>query len=150
MPFIQGFAGVGVTAGNVPDPPSGLAGNTAAVGIDLSWNANDEEDNVLYYKLYRAEGLDQVFASTEFVANITGTSTSDIDLLASTSYTYFLVAHNTYGDSDESEPINAISGAVQLPGGGGSATFGVLPLVTGEVPPVLMYSDDGNLLYIEV
>lgn len=32
-----------------------------------------------------------------------------------------------------------------VPGAGGGS--GVLPLVTGEVPPVLVYADDGSLIY---
>ena len=30
----------------------------------------------------------------------------------------------------------------------GAASGGVLPVVTGEVPPVLVYFDDGSLLYV--
>ena len=34
-----------------------------------------------------------------------------------------------------------------LPGSGGGSGTAVLPMVTGEVPPVLVYFDDGSLLY---
>lgn len=151
MVFIQGFAGVGVTVGDVPDIPTGFDGTTEVSGVLLTWEANDEEDNVLSYRLYRADGFDQVFASAALVATVTGTSTTDVTTAASTDYTYFLVAHNVYGDSEESDGLNISSGDVELPGVvGGGDSIGVLPLVTGEVPPVLMYSDDGNLMYIGI
>jgi hypothetical protein len=35
--------------------------------------------------------------------------------------------------------------AEDLPGAGG-----VLPVVTGEVPPVFVYADDGSLIYTEI
>lgn len=39
-------------------------------------------------------------------------------------------------------------GGLFVPGGGGGG--GVLPVVTGEVPPVLVYFDDGSLMYAPV
>ena len=48
----------------------------------------------------------------------------------------------TFNDAMPSISVTASGG-----GGGGG---GVLPLVTGEVPPVFMYADSGELIYCEV
>lgn len=55
---------------------------------------------------------------------------------------------NVLGD-DTFDPTGQADMAVTY-GLGGSGSGGILPVVTGEVPPVLVYLPDGNLVYTEV
>lgn len=62
------------------------------------------------------------------------------------------VTPGTYGDADNVPQITVdqkgrITNVVEIPIAGGG---GILPVVTGEVPPVLVYLEDGSLVYAEV
>lgn len=61
----------------------------------------------------------------------------------------------TYGDADNIPQITVdqkgrITNITEVAATGGSSTGGILPVVTGEVPPVFVYLDDGSLVYAEV
>jgi hypothetical protein len=62
----------------------------------------------------------------------------------------------THSPSGRRVPVGVAISATQIVVGYGfreqeaSTSGGVLPVVTGEVPPVLVYLPDGNLVYVEI
>lgn len=116
----------------VPSVPTGLTATTSGTGqISLSWSANPVGDLVLTYKLYRATGSNQTFASASLINNANVLAFIDNGLIPGGPYTYFLVATNALGDSFPEGGVNGTAGAGSvLP----LSTFTLTPSTSGTLP----------------
>ncbi|MGV9103788.1 MAG: lamin tail domain-containing protein, partial [Candidatus Thorarchaeota archaeon] len=114
-----------------PAQVTGLAATTVSMSeIDLSWNANTEDD-LSHYRVYR-DGV--------LVAQVYNTQYSDTGLDSSTAYTYEVSARDTsLNEGPKSDPITATTDA------GGSATLVVLNEFLPD--PYTLYSEEWIELY---
>ncbi|WP_208629686.1 DUF7594 domain-containing protein [Paenibacillus ferrarius] len=91
----------GGTTGDTQAPtvPTGLTGTAASSSqINLNWSASSDNVGVTGYDVYR-NGV--------FLKSVSGTSTSDTGLTASTAYSYYLKAKDAAGNvSAQSSSIN--------------------------------------------
>ncbi|MGQ7886398.1 CBM96 family carbohydrate-binding protein [Paenibacillus sp. WC2504] len=107
--IVSGSAGGGGDT-QAPSAPSGLTGSAASSSqINLSWNASTDNVGVTGYDVYR---------NGTFLKNVSGTSTSDTGLTASTTYSYYVKAKDAAGNaSAQSSTINATTSAGTPPTG---------------------------------
>ncbi|NOU67990.1 DNRLRE domain-containing protein [Paenibacillus sp. LMG 31461] len=93
-----------------PTAPSGFNGTAASSSqINLSWSASTDNVGVTGYDVYR---------NGAFLKTVTGTSTSDTGLAASTSYSYYVKAKDAAGNaSSQSSTINVTTTAGTTPSG---------------------------------
>lgn len=93
-----------------PTAPSGFNGTAASSSqINLSWSASTDNMGVTGYDVYR---------NGTFLKTVTGTSTSDTGLAASTSYSYYVKAKDAAGNaSSQSSTINVTTTAGTPPSG---------------------------------
>lgn len=128
----------GVGAGLVKitrDAYGRVEGTEAATTTDLPEGAN------LYYTDERVR--DAVGATLVAGANITITPNDGADTITIAATGGGAVQSVVAGAGvtvDATDPQNPIV----------SAAAGILPMVNGDVPPVLMYQEDGSLIYFEV
>lgn len=87
-----------------PSAPTGLIGTAASSSqINLNWSASSDNVGVTGYDVYRNGTL---------LKSVTGTSTSDTGLAASTTYSYYVKAKDAAGNvSVQSSTINATTNA---------------------------------------
>jgi chitodextrinase len=85
---------------SAPTVPTGLAATGVSTSqINLTWNASTDNVGVVGYRVYRNGSL---------AASPSGTSFSDINLFASTTYTYNVTAYDAAGNtSAQSSPASA-------------------------------------------
>jgi hypothetical protein len=81
-----------------PSVPSGLTATTGANYVNLSWAANNAQENISAYDVYR---------NSAFLANVTnGNYYSDTSVSTGQTYSYSVDAQNVAGTSAASNPIN--------------------------------------------
>ncbi|WP_084224850.1 DUF7594 domain-containing protein [Paenibacillus pectinilyticus] len=106
--IVSGSGGSGDT--QAPTTPTGLTGTAASSSqINISWSAASDNVAVTGYDVYRNGSL---------LKTVTGTSTSDAGLSASTSYSYYVKAKDAAGNaSSQSSTINVSTSAGSTPTG---------------------------------
>lgn len=106
-------AGFGTGAGGVPATPSGLSGSASGNVNRLTWTANSANDNVTGYKIYRASGTGAAFGTASLIATAPAAATAYDDgaIGPGLGYTYFLVASNEIGDSNNTAGLNLTASA---------------------------------------
>jgi hypothetical protein len=93
------------TLPTAPTAPSGLTATTISqTEIDLSWTGS-ASGNQTAYKIYRRTGAGAF--GLVAVNGPNSTTYADTGLTAGTTYTYYIVAHNTGGDSGQSNQATA-------------------------------------------
>ena len=98
-----------------PSMPSGLTATASSfTQIDLSWTASTDDIGVTGYRIYRD-------SSATVLKSVTGTSTSDTGLSASTSYCYEVSAYDAAGNESAKSTQVCVT---TLSGGGGGAGSG--------------------------
>jgi hypothetical protein len=99
----------GALSATVPAMPTGLVATAGTGQVALTWNANAVGDAVSAYKVYKATGLSQPFSSATLLATVSGGTLgyTDTGLANGSTWTYFLVATNSAGDSTNTAGANA-------------------------------------------
>ncbi|MGG1552595.1 DUF7594 domain-containing protein [Paenibacillus ferrarius] len=115
----SGGSGGGGGDTQAPSTPTGLTGTAASSSqINLSWSASTDNVGVTGYDVYRGGS---------FLKTVTGTSTSDTGLSASTTYSYYIKAKDAAGNaSGQSSTINVTTSG----GSSGSSCSGALSSTT--------------------
>ncbi len=128
----SGGGGTGDT--QAPSVPANLSASAVSSSqINLSWSASTDNVGVTGYALYRNGAL---------LKNVTGTSTSDTGLAASTSYSYFVRARDAAGNtSGSSATVTATT-----PGGTSSCTNALD--TTAEIQAALKSAAPGAVLLL--
>lgn len=105
--------GFGTGAGGVPSMPTGLAGSASGNINRLTWTANSTNDNVTGYKVYRASGTGAAFGTASLIATTPAAATAYDDgaIGPGLGYTYFLVASNEIGDSNNTAGLDLTASA---------------------------------------
>ncbi|OAB42827.1 DUF7594 domain-containing protein [Paenibacillus glacialis] len=103
-------SGVG-TGGDTqaPTTPTNLTGSAASSSqIDLSWNTSSDNVGVTSYEVYRNGSL---------VKSVTGSTTSDTSLAASTAYSYYIKAKDAAGNASAQSSATVVTTkpAITLP-----------------------------------
>lgn len=102
-------AGFGTGPGGAPTTPS-TPSVSASTGYNLvTWTVNPAQDNIKNYDVYRANGTGAAFGTAAKIGTTTGNSYTDSTAVASTAYTYFVVANNSIGASTNSAGANITS-----------------------------------------
>ncbi|QOV91332.1 PA14 domain-containing protein [Humisphaera borealis] len=105
-----------VVAGDTTAPavPSGVAANTAANGLTVSWSAVADTD-AAGYRVYRASAIDGTYTQMSG-ALVTGTTWTDTSVLVGETWFYKVSAVDTSGnESAQSAAASATRNAVALP-----------------------------------
>ncbi|ATB42714.1 sheath polysaccharide-degrading enzyme [Cystobacter fuscus] len=128
-------SGGGTVDTQAPSVPANLTATGVSSGqIDLRWSASSDNVGVTGYALYR---------NNAFLKNVTGTSTSDTGLAASTSYTYFLQAQDAAGNtSASSAPVTVTTSS-----GGTSSCANALDS-TARIQAALKTAAPGSVLLL--
>jgi chitodextrinase len=113
-----------ITDTTAPTTPAGLtASATSTSQIQLNWTASIDNVGVSSYDIYR---------NNAFLTNVAGVGYSDAGLTANTTYSYYVVARDSAGNtSAASNVVNAATQSVQPP----AATDTITPVVTINSPP---------------
>lgn len=99
--------GFGTGPSGVPATPTGLTGVASLFGYNaLSWAANPTNDSVISYSLYKGEGSGAAFSSCVLLYQGVGLVYTDAAIVAGTTYTYYVVANNSVGQSAVSAACN--------------------------------------------
>ncbi|WP_202078538.1 transglycosylase domain-containing protein [Caldalkalibacillus salinus] len=85
-----------------PSAPSGLSGSGNLLGVELTWNANAESDNVLHYTIYYSQDSESGYKQ---LTTTSDTSYTHSVLDGAGQYSYYVTATNEDG---ESEPSNIV------------------------------------------
>ena len=109
-------AGFGGGAGGVPIEPTGVSATGGDQQAVVSWTLNPLSDNVTAYDVYRAPGSGASFGAAVLIASVAGSPFTDLSLAAASSYTYFVAAKNSIGDSSPSAGANATTSAAAASG----------------------------------
>ena len=97
------------SGGSAPSTPTGLSTNPiSSTEVDLTWDAMSGATG---YKVYRDASL---------VGSPSTNSFNDTGLAASTTYTYTVKSHNSYGDSTA---CSGVTGTTSGGGGGGGGAY---------------------------
>ena len=90
----------------VPNPPAALEANVvSSTQIDLSWDAPDDNDAVIGYKIEVRMNTDPDYSVAVEDTNNTDISYSDKDLNPNTVYAYRVSAINSVGESESSSSV---------------------------------------------
>jgi len=113
-----GFTG----SGSIPNAPSGLTATAqSSSSIALSWTDNSSDEDA--FKIYRGGTLVHTTSAS-------ATSYTDTGLAANTTYTYYVKASNTSGDSTASSSASATT--YSTGGSGGTTSVSGGSIVTKE------------------
>ncbi len=82
-----------------PSVPTGLTATTAVGSVILSWTANNSQENVTGYDVYRDSG---------WLANAQSNSYTDSTVNIGETHSYYVDSYNTSGTSAACNPINVI------------------------------------------
>ncbi len=119
-----------------PTVPANLTASAVSSSqINLSWSASSDNVGVTGYALYR---------NNAFLKNVSGTSTSDTGLAASTSYGYFVKALDAAGNTSGN---SATVTATTQSGGGTSPCADALD-TTAEIQTALRNAAPGAVLLL--
>lgn len=104
-------SGFGTGTDGKPSVPVGLSASSGAGFVRVLWDANPVNDGVTRYTVYRAVGASQPFSSAVEIGFTSSSAPSYVDVTGSPgqAYSYFIVATNELGESDESAGINGTS-----------------------------------------
>lgn len=105
-----------------PDPAENLTALAGDTDIYVSWNAVADAAS---YVLYR--NLSSDLSTALLLANPTGTSYTDTDVLAGHTYYYWLATRNEVGDSDAVGPASATMAQAPTPTPEPTPTPGFVP-----------------------
>ena len=120
-------------------PPSVPANLTASVvsssQINLSWGASSDNVGVTGYALYR---------NNAFLKNVSGTSTSDTGLTASTSYSYYVQARDAAGNTSG----NSVTVTATTQSGGGTSPCTNALSSTAAIQTAMRNAAAGDILLL--
>lgn len=104
--YIPTGAGYGTGTDGAPATPTGLSAVGGPASAAVVWNANALADNVITYRLFRADGAGADFADASLVFQGLAYTYTDTTCAPETDYTYFVAASNLVGTSSPSAGVS--------------------------------------------
>ncbi|MFP2906212.1 DNRLRE domain-containing protein [Pyxidicoccus sp. 3LFB2] len=119
-----------------PSVPSNVtASGVSSSQINLSWSASSDNVGVTGYALYR---------NNVFLKNVSGTSTSDTGLTASTTYSYYVRAQDAAGNTSG----NSVTVTATTQSGGGTGTCAGALASTASIQTALKNAAPGAVILL--